>query len=461
MDADIIILGAGAAGLAAARQLTQRGFSVTLIEARERIGGRLMTIHPASSPIPIELGASFEHGRPPETVALVREAGVTLYELTGQAAFMRVGAEWPGDGEADEADEADEAADDDEGEDEEEWEESNPILAAINRWQGPDLTLDDFIATQGSGPAWEAAIPRVRSYEAGYNAADPATVSVRWLAQIERASAAIDGDRQFFLLEGYDRLAAWLLNTCDPARLTLRLNTVAQRVEWAPGKVTVHLRSSAGAPLPAISAPRVIVTVPIGALAAPAGEPGALQFDPQPAELAEALTGVTMGQAVKVTLRLRERFWDGDARGHFHAPHLSFLLSDHPVMPTWWTNFPLLVPLLTGWAGGPAAQRLASDTDEAIIAAATSALAEIMGFSQEEMAALVEEAYFHNWSRDPYARGAYSYVTAGGLEKLATLTQPIADTLYFAGEGTNIEGHMGMVHGALATGERAARQITG
>ncbi len=85
----------------------------------------------------------------------------------------------------------------------------------------------------------------------------------------------------------------------------------------------------------------------------------------------------------------------------------------------------------------------------------------LLGFSPEEMAALVEEGYFHNWSRDPYTRGAYSYVTVGGLEKLAPLARPIADTLYFAGEGTDTEGHTGTVHAALATGERAARQITG
>ncbi len=276
MDADVIILGAGAAGLAAARRLTQRGRSVALIEARERIGGRLLTMRPAGVAIPIEMGATFVHGRPPETVELARAAGVTLYELSGQT-LMRVDGQWLGDDEDGVDGEEDESGE--EG-DETEEEEDNPILAAIARWQGPDLTLDDFIATQGSGPAWDAAIPRARGYAAGYNAADPATVSVRWLAQVERAAAAIDGDRQFFLLEGYDRLAAWLLDACDPARLTLRLNTVAQRVEWEPGKVTVHLRSPEGAPLAPISAARVIVTLPIGVLAAPAGELGALQFEP-------------------------------------------------------------------------------------------------------------------------------------------------------------------------------------
>ncbi|HEU0028766.1 MAG TPA: NAD(P)/FAD-dependent oxidoreductase [Ktedonobacterales bacterium] len=458
MGDDVIILGAGVAGLAAARRLTERGRSVTLIEARDRVGGRLLTVRPAGVALPIELGATFVHGRAPQMMELVRAAGVTLYELTGEA-LMRVNGRRLDVGELKEVDEAE---DDGGEEDDEDYdEEGDPILSAIARWRGPDLTLDDFIATQGSGPEWEAAIPRTRGYVAGYDAADPATVSVRWLAQTERASAAIDGERQFFPLEGYDRLAAWLLGACDPARLTLRLNTVARRVTWEPGRATVHLTTPGGVPLAAISAARVIVTLPIGVLAAPVGEQSALQLDPLPDALAGALTGVAMGHAAKVTLRLRERFWDIDASSRAYHPALSFLFSNHPSVPTWWTNYPLLVPLLSGWTGGPAAQRLGAGADGEIIAAATGALADIMGFSQDEMMALVEEGYVHNWSRDPYARGAYSYVTVGGLEKLAAIARPIADTLYFAGEGTDTEGNTGTVHGALATGERAARQITG
>jgi monoamine oxidase len=447
MGDDVIILGAGAAGLTAARLLTQRGHRVTLIEARSRIGGRLLTVHPAESAIPIELGASFVHGRAPEMMELIQQSGVTPYELTGHA-LMAYGGQTPDDNDTDDGD----AEDEDEG---------NPILAAIARWQGPDLALDDFIATQGSGPAWEAAIAPTRGYVAGYDAADPATVSVRWLAQTERAEAGPDGGRQFFLLEGYDRLAAWLLAACDPERLTLRLNTVAWRVAWRPGQVTVHARTPEGKELEPVSAARALVTLPIGVLATPADSPGAVQFDPPAAELIEALGGVAMGHTARVVLRLRERFWDTDPGDPFQHQRLSFLLSGHPVMPTWWTNYPLLVPLLSGWVGGPTAQRLNALPDDAIIAAAIRALADITGLTSEKMAALVAGAYYHNWSADPYARGAYSYVTVGGLEKLAPLTQPITDTLYFAGEGTDTEGNTGAVHAALATGARAACQISG
>lgn len=458
MGDEVIILGAGAAGLAAARLLTQRGRAVTLIEARGRIGGRLLTTRPDGLSIPVELGASFIHGRPPETMTLVQQAGLTLCELTGNA-LMAFGAQvasgddaWAGQDGGGNGNQA--VAEEDLHEEQEE----DPILAAISRWRGPDMALDDFIATQGSGPAWEAAIVRTRAYVAGYEAADPAKVSVRWLAQTERDEAANGGD-QFFLLDGYDRLAAWLLGACDPALLTLRLNAVAYRVEWRPGQVTVRLRSPDGAELPPVSAARALITLPVGVLAAPAGAAGAIAFDPPVAELAEALSGVEMGHAARVVLRLRERFWDANPADPFYHPHLSFLLSNQPVMPTWWTNYPLLTPLIHGWVGGPVAGRLTARGHDAVVAAAIRALSEITGHAPREMAGLVEDGYYHDWSADPYARGAYSYMTVGGLDKLAGVSRPIAGTLYFAGEGWDLDGRTGAVHAALATGARAAGQI--
>jgi monoamine oxidase len=169
-----------------------------------------------------------------------------------------------------------------------------------------------------------------------------------------------------------------------------------------------------------------------------------------------------MGDAVRVIIRFRDRFWDSDTLDtSFRHPHLSFLISDHPVMPTWWTNYPLLVPFLSGWVAGPAATRLSARSDGEITATAVEAVADILRWSPAELASHVLETHFHNWSRDPYAQGAYSYVKAGGLSQLSILAQPVADTLYFAGEATDTEGRTGTVDGALATGVRAAEQILG
>jgi monoamine oxidase len=382
-------------------------------------------------------------------MSLVEAAGITLYECDGEM-----------------------IADFQDQQEEGEWNreegaenEENPILASLTGYQGEDVSLGTYMATHYAGPQWEGARQWARGYVAGFDAADPEAVSVHWLARTEQASEASDGERNFFVLDGYDRLMAWLLDQCDSHRLTACLGTVVRQLSWVPGSVTLQLASPDGAPLPDITASRAIVTVPLGVLQASAtlpGAPGAIHFDPLPEGLETAVAGLGMGDAVRVVFRFRDRFWDSDTLDtSFRHPHLSFLISDHPVMPTWWTNYPLLVPFLSGWVAGPAAARLSAGSDGEITAAAVGALADILRWSPEDLALHVLETHFHNWSRDPYAWGAYSYVKAGGLSQLSVLAQPVADTLYFAGEATDTEGRTGTVDGALATGIRAAEQILG
>jgi monoamine oxidase len=119
----------------------------------------------------------------------------------------------------------------------------------------------------------------------------------------------------------------------------------------------------------------------------------------------------------------------------------------------------LLMPILNGWSAGPRAVELVKKSDEEVKRAALSALADILEWTLAEMDAEVVETYFHNWSQDPFAQGAYSYIRVGGMDSLRTLAQPIADTLYFAGEAIDTAWNTGAVHGALASGNRAAESI--
>jgi monoamine oxidase len=152
-------------------------------------------------------------------------------------------------------------------------------------------------------------------------------------------------------------------------------------------------------------------------------------------------------------------FWEGDWLGHRRLARLYFLFSDDQVMPTWWTGYPLLAPQLTGWVGGSRAAGRVSSPDAALAEQALEALARVLGVQRGWLEEQLESWHVHNWSTDPYARGAYSYVRVGGLAAPQQLSEPVDDTLFFAGEATDAEGHTGTVHGALSTGERAARQI--
>ena len=127
-------------------------------------------------------------------------------------------------------------------------------------------------------------------------------------------------------------------------------------------------------------------------------------------------------------------------------------------MPTWWTLAPSEEPLLVGWTGGPRAEASPPDA-ESWLQPALATLGKLLGRTSGWLRAELVSSHAHNWSVDPFARGAYGYVRVGGLEALRRWGEPVEDTLYFAGEATNAEGYIGTVHGAMASGERAARLI--
>jgi monoamine oxidase len=186
---------------------------------------------------------------------------------------------------------------------------------------------------------------------------------------------------------------------------------------------------------------QVIVTVPLGVLQA-----GAIRFDPEPADSLSAAQSLAFGHAIRVTLRFDAAFWEDQ---------IGFFYSRQPLFPTWWTLAPVNAPIITGWSAGPSADGLLGRPENEIIAQAVASLEHILGRKIPEIRA----AYFHDWSADPYSRGAYSYVPAGQIPARQRLAQPVCQTLYFAGEATNLSGHGSTVHGAIESGRRAAELV--
>jgi monoamine oxidase len=168
-----------------------------------------------------------------------------------------------------------------------------------------------------------------------------------------------------------------------------------------------------------------------------------------------------MGSVVRLTFWLSEAFWEARSPLRRGAPGLellSFLHTSDPDVPVWWTAFPVRAPLLVGWVGGPAATALAAERDEPLESRAVAALARQLGVARRRIERLVEGCWAHDWEHDPFARGAYSYPLVGGSDAAAELARPAGRTLFFAGEAADPEGRTGTVHGAIATGTRAAKQ---
>jgi monoamine oxidase len=127
-------------------------------------------------------------------------------------------------------------------------------------------------------------------------------------------------------------------------------------------------------------------------------------------------------------------------------------------MPTWWSAAPVRAPILTGWAGGHAADALLAEGDEAMIDRALDSLAKTFGMRRRTVDDQLAGTYTHNWQSDLFSRGAYSYAAVGGSGAHQTLARPLRSTLFFAGEATSSD-QTGTVAGAIETGRRAAREL--
>ena len=399
VQADVLVVGAGAAGLAAAAELARAGRSVLVVEARDRIGGRCLTRRLPGIPAPVELGAEFIHGRPQATLALLRKANIAAVDSTRT---QRVAL----DGRLQDVN----------------------IFAQAQRVarrspKGKDVSFRAFLARQ--------RLPKLTRTLAtmmvqGFDAADPALASAREI--VEEWSGGGLGLSQPRPQGGYGPLLESLVGETK-----IQLETAVRGVRWKRSSVEVR-GTFRGEPWSAW-APRAVITLPIGVL------PSLLR------EKRQALAKLESGPVVRVALAFREAFWEKAHPGvaFFHSPSAPF--------PTFWTPLPMHAPLLTCWAGGPKAARMTGSSEKTLLKQALASVRSVFPDAEEPKAYLM-----HDWQADPFARGGYSYVKVGGTGARQALAEPLEETLFFAGEATDTE-QSGTVGGALSSGLRAAREV--
>lgn len=279
------------------------------------------------------------------------------------------------------------------------------------------------------------------------------------LVTTERAADDIDGHRAFRLPGGYREVIERIWAEAERGGAQLELNTKVKRIKWMRGHVEITVVDGIGAEMVFQSA-RLIITLPVGVLKAASSVQAAVIFDPVLEIKNEALERIEMGAALRVVLHFKNKWWAKklDSIGPGAGP-LGSLYAPGEVLPVWWTNEPSETALLTGWAGGAKALALSELDRNELRDKALESLARIFSISRDEIDEQLLSVNYHNWHSDPFALGSYSYMAVGGLDVVKTFSESIEDTLFFAGEATSFEGHWGTVHGALASGQRVAKEI--
>ena len=432
-ETDILIIGAGAAGLAAARELSAANFNVIVLEARDRIGGRIHTHFDSQLPAPVELGAEFVHGKPPETLKLAERAGVKLIELPNthwyfRNALLSKSAEF--------------------------WSDIETVNDELAKYKGRDESFAEFLDEYSRKHKVDDIRAIATLFVEGFHAAHADRISVLGLVKTNEAAAEIDDEKQFRPAGGYGPIMEWLQDEAVAYGASFRLQTVVREIAWTAGAVTVT--SDAGEQF---KARRLIVTLPLGVL-----QRNEVTFTPRLFGKEEAASKLAVGQVVKVVLRFRDRFWEeislpsGDGK-RVDLKEFAFIHSPDELPATWWTQLPVRAPLLVGWAGGTRAEQLLTASVDKLREKSLEALSHLFAEPVKLIEDQLVDFYTHDWATDPFSLGAYSYIPVGGLKAQAALAEPVENTIYFAGEAANKKGHHGTVHGALASALHAVQLI--
>jgi monoamine oxidase len=410
-SAEVVVIGAGAAGLAAAAELARGGRSVLVLEARSRIGGRCWTRRMAAIDVPVELGAEFLHGEAKITHTLLRQAGIAAVNASRLRRQFESGRLRPVDAFA----------------------EARRAVQGAHLEK--DVSFNRFLATRDL-PAKTKTYARMMVE--GFDAADPARVSARSIIEEWSAGGEL-GKAQPRPQGGYGALMDWLGRRVVARGGRLQLESVVRELRWKRGAVRVK-GTFLGKPF-ALRARQAIITLPLGVL-----QSGAVHFSPSLTRKREALSRLASGPVVRVAMRFHKAVWEK------RAPGVAFFNRPGAAFPTFWTPLPMRAPLLTAWAGGPKAARLSGLSSRKLVDEALGCVRAI--FPEARLA----DALVQDWRQDPFSRGGYSYVLVGGEGARDQLAEPLNGTLFFAGEATDTE-EAGTVAGALRSGTRAAREV--
>jgi monoamine oxidase len=406
----------------AARKLAAAGHPVTVLEASDRLGGRVHTIQPPGFTKPIEAGAEFIHGRLSLTMQLLKEAGGKYQPMTGKMIRVKDG-HWHQQEEFIEG-----------------WDELIHRMASLQT----DLTLADFMQQHFQHEKYAVLRQSLKRFAEGFDVADIHQVSVLGL----RDEWKHEEEEQFRIPGGYQQLIQYLQHAGTANGCVIQTSCTVKTIRWQADRVEAITAEGK-----TYTAQKAIITVPLGVLQAGAAHSTSLTFEPAIDAQSQALQQIGYGTVLKVMLQFANPFWLE------YDKEIGFLFSEEAI-PTWWTQLPDAYPLLTGWVGGPPASQF-KDVDEAtIVEQALQSLANIFTISPDRIKSLLTASHVARWQTNDYSLGAYSYNKLFTTQARKLLNEPVQNTLFFAGEAFYDGINGGTVEAALHSGEEVSKLIS-
>lgn len=424
----VLIIGAGAAGLMAAKELAGHNLQVTVLEARERIGGRIHTLKEPFT-FPAEGGAEFVHGKLKTTLNLAKEAGLEVIKMEGS--FWRVEqGKWK--------------------EEETFIENEKKLMYELEKLQ-VDVTMADFLKENFADEKYRSMRHTLKKYIEGYDAADTTKAS----AMAFREERQHQQDVQFRIAGGYKPLTDWLFKKAVEKGATVHLSQLVKKVAWVKGAITLTTSKDT------FFADKVLVTVPLGVLQSSPDSAAHISFEPSLLSTMKAFSRLGFGAVIKVIMQFSHPFWRDPPvmeRIGKQITDLSFLLSDASI-PTWWTQYPIEEPLLCGWLAGPEAAALKDVNAATLLEKAYESLSQLFQVPIAQLKKWTTLSTIMNWTADAFTLGAYTFATTHTREAKKIALEPVEDTLYFAGEALYEGSEMGTVEAALVSGKQTAATI--
>jgi monoamine oxidase len=408
---DVIIIGAGAAGLSAADWLTRSGKTVAILEARDRIGGRIYTTQPERFPSPVEFGAEFIHGDLPLTGELAQRSDTKLVQAKGELQRTDI------------------------------FPDMDELMERLNTLEH-DMTMGKFLELFFGDERYADLRESVTRMAEGLDCADIDKVSAISLRDEWNTE---DESKQYYPVGGYGRMINSLADQLKKRNVEIKLNFIVREVRWKGSRAEIISVSGES-----WNASKVIITIPPSIL-----KTHEIIFSPAIPIYSQAFQQIETGGAIKFFVEFDKKIWEHPDFRQMHDIH--FLFSD-AFVPTWWTQPHQETALLTGWLSGPRANSCTL-TDPELRRKACESLASLFNVSEEKIKQHIRALMVINWVNDPFARGAYVYRTPESQKLMGTLTAPIDNTIFFAGEAFYEGPEMGTVEAALSSGRDAAVRL--